>query len=182
MEAESDVKHEYFDGQIYGMAGGTLTHAELATRVTVILGGQLRGRPCRPLSSDARVRVSATSLATYPDLSVVCGPIAPDPEDPHSVTNPTVLIEVLSPSTELYDRGQKFEHYQQLPSLQDYVLVTQSRPMVERYHRQSDGTWTYERLGPGGVLRLTSIGADLPIDELYEGLTPSETTPHHALR
>ena len=138
--------------------------------MTVLLGRELLGRPCAPLSSDARVRVPATTLATYPDLSVVCGPEEHDPEDPDSVTNPTVLVEVLSRSTERYDRGQKFEHYQRLMSLQDYVLVAQDGPRIERYHRLADGTWTYEARGPGEVLQLQSIGVTLSIDEVYAGL------------
>ena len=170
LEAASDIKHEYFEGQIFAMAGSTIPHAELTARVTGLLFVALRGGPCRPISSDARVRVGVTTLATYPDLSVVCGPVERDPEDPHSITNPTVLVEVLSPSTEGYDRGQKFEHYQRLQSLQDYVLVAQDRPRVERFHRLPDGTWTYEALGPGKVLQLSSIGSTLSIDELYDGL------------
>jgi Uma2 family endonuclease len=109
LEASSNVKHEFLDGQIYGMAGGTPEHAALAAATIGILFGQLRGGPCRVYDADLRIRVLATSLATYPDAAVVCGPLERDPADPDGVTNPTLLVEVLSSSTEEYDR-RRYPH------------------------------------------------------------------------
>ena len=123
-----------------------------------------------------RVRVLATGLCTYPDLSIICGPLARDPEDRNTVTNPTVLVEVLSPSTELYDRGQKFEHYQKIPSLQDYVLVSVQMAKIEVYSRNHDGSWRYTLSGPGEVAQIPSVGVTLQVDALYEGIPEAPPT------
>ena len=165
-EETTDAKHEYLDGQILAMAGGTPEHAALAAAVTVILGQQLAGGPCYPFSSDLRVR--ATGLATYPDVTVVCGPLERDVEDPHAAVNPTVLVEVTSESTEAYDRGEKFTHYPQIPSLREYVLVSHRERGIERRWRDPDGTWRSENVGRGGTVELPSIGAALAVDAIYE--------------
>ena len=141
LEASSNVKHEYLDGQIYGMAGGTPEHAALAAAVIGLLFPQLRRGRCRPLDADLRVRVAETGLATYPDVTVVCGARERDSVDGHAVTNPTLIVEVLSPSTESYDRGDKFEHYKCLPSLREYVLVSHRERRVEVWTR-GDGGWS----------------------------------------
>jgi Uma2 family endonuclease len=125
LEASSNVKHEFLDGQIYGMTGGTPERAALKAAVTGLLFGQVRGGKCRVHDSDLRVRVLETGLATYPDVTVVCGPRELDPADSNTVTNPTLIVEVLSHSTEEYDRGDKFEHYKRVPTLMQYVLVSQ---------------------------------------------------------
>ena len=115
-EDTNPARHEYVDGQILAMAGGTPAHARLQAAVLFALERRLEGRPCQPFPSDLRVKVVATGVATYPDVTVVCGSVETDAEDPRAVTNPTVIVEVLSDSTEAYDRGDKFEHYRQIPT------------------------------------------------------------------
>ena len=166
-EASSNVKHEYLEGQIYAMAGGTPEHAALAAAVIGLLFAQLRSGPCRALDADLRVRVAATGLATYPDVTVVCGPRQLDPADAHAVTNPMVIVEVLSRSTEEYDRGDKFEHYKMLPSLLQYVLVSHRERSVEVWTRQAEGAWTREIACDREIAHLTAIGAQLDVGELY---------------
>jgi Uma2 family endonuclease len=167
VEEMSPIKHEYLGGEIVAMAGGTPEHAALSAAVVLLLGEQLRGGPCRPYSSDLRLRVLATGLATYPDAAVVCGEVQTDPESPTHVTNPTVLVQVLSASTEDYDRGEKREHYQRIESLREYVLVSQDRPRVELFSRSSDGAWSQSTYGSGETIDLPSIKCRLSVDELY---------------
>lgn len=139
-EQDSGLKHEFDDGAIFAMAGGSRRHNALASRVTAALETD-RKRGCVAFQSDQKVRVLATGKATYPDASMVCGSIEGDPSDPlgATITNPTLIVEVLSPSTEQEDRGNKWQHYQLIPSLQEYVLVSQTEPRVERYRRLSSG-------------------------------------------
>src|SRR5438132_1366293 len=157
LEQASNVKHEYLDGQIYAMAGGTPEHAALAAALSGLLFAQIKGGRFRVYSSDLRVRVLATGLATYPDVTVVCGPVERDPESPTTVTNPRVLVEVLSPSTKDYDLGEKFEHYKQIPSLTDVIYLWQTEPRAELRHREADGHWSSTELRPGTALSLASI-------------------------
>jgi Uma2 family endonuclease len=164
-EGASETKHEFVNGQIYDMAGGTPEHSRLALNVGAELRGQLRGRPCVAFSSD--LRVLATGLATYPDVSVVCGRLERDPEDKNAIVNPIVLVEVLSDSTEAYDWGEKFAHYRRIPSLREYVLVAQRAPRLEVFRRNDDGTWTLHEAGPGERVKLASIGCELAVDEVY---------------
>lgn len=168
LEAVSNVKHEYLDGQIYAMAGGTPDHAALQAAVPSLLFPQLRAGRCRAHGSDLRVRVLATGLATYPDVTIVCGPRELDPEDKNSVTNPTLVVEVLSPSTEDYDRGEKFAHYKRIAALRQYVLVSQGERRVEVWTRRADGAWTSVVSRDGEVADLGSIAARLDVRELYE--------------
>src|SRR5688572_16708783 len=140
-EDSSNVKHEYLDGQIYGMPGGTPEHAALAATVIGLLFPQLAAGDCRAHSADLRVRILETGLATYPDVSVVCGPRQRDPADANTVTNPTLLVEVLSPTTEEYDRGEKFEHYRRIPSLRQCVLIAHDRREIEVRTRTGDDRW-----------------------------------------
>ena len=121
-------------------------------------------------TSDARNRVQATGLGTYPDLSVVCGRVQTDPEDDHSLVNPIVLVEVLSPSTARYDRTEKFDHYKQIPSLQEYVLVAQDSVRVLRWRRLDAGGWNFDEFTVGQSLELVSLGVSLSVDAIYEGV------------
>jgi Uma2 family endonuclease len=168
-ERDSGMKHEYLDGEIYAMAGGPRRHNALASRVSAALeAGRQPG--CVAFQSDQRIRVLATGRATYPDASVVCGAIEGDPVDPTgaTVTNPTLLVEVLSPSTEEDDRGTKWQHYQLIPSLQEYVLVSQSHARIERYRRLDSGAWEYVDIREG-VVELVA-GGTLSLDRLYTDL------------
>ncbi|MCZ7681461.1 MAG: Uma2 family endonuclease [Sandaracinaceae bacterium] len=168
-ERDSGLKHEYEDGEIFAMAGGSRRHNALASRVSAALEAA-RAADCVAFQSDQKVRVLATGKATYPDASIVCGPIEGDPADPsgQTVTNPTLIVEVLSPSTEEDDRGNKWLHYQLIPALREYVLVSQSRPRVEHYRRLSSGAWEYRDTGSGVVA--LECQAKLDLDSLYAGL------------
>lgn len=151
------------------MAGGSRRHNALASRVSAALE-QGRGAGCVAFQSDQKVRVLATGKATYPDATLVCGPIEGDPADPAgaTITNPTLLVEVLSASTEQEDRGNKWQHYQLIPSLQEYVLVSQSETRVERYRRVPSGVWEYSDVTAGSI-QLQS-GPRIELATLYEGL------------
>jgi Uma2 family endonuclease len=168
LEASSNVKHEYLDGQIYAMAGGTPEHAALAASVVGLLFAALRRGRCRVHDADLRVRVPATGFATYPDVTVICGPRERDTEDNNAVINPTLIVEVLSRSTEDYDRGDKFEHYKLLPSLRQYVLVSAAKRSVEVWTRDAEGSWTLAGARDGEVADLASINARLDVSELYD--------------
>lgn len=170
LEAKGDAKHEWLDGVVYAMAGGTLEHGQLSAAVIGELRGLASGCGCRVFSSDAKVRVSATGLATYPDASVVCGPIERDADDRNAMANPAVLVEVLSDGTEAYDRGEKFEHYRRLPSLRDYVLVSQRRPLVEVYSRDAHDRWVLTAVGAGERFTLSALPGDVEVDRVYAGV------------
>jgi Uma2 family endonuclease len=165
-ERTSELRHEFIDGEILAMSGGTPLHAFLIARVLTALGNQLGTGPCRTYSSDLRIRVPETGRATYADVTVICGEVETHPEDPDAATNPTVIVEVLSPTTERDDRGEKFAQYRHLLSLRDYVLVSQERQRIEHYARGDGGRWTFIEAGPGGRIAL-SIGVVLEADAVY---------------
>jgi Uma2 family endonuclease len=167
LDAQSTVKHEFLDGAVWAMAGGSPAHAAIAANVIALLLAALRDRPCRVHSSDLRVRVQSSGLATYPDVTVLCGTFEPDPEDPHTALNPAVIVEVTSPSTEAYDRGEKLAHYRTIPSLRDVVLVSQDARRVEVWSRADDGTWSSRDFAAGTAAHLPSFGIVLPLDEVY---------------
>ncbi|WP_437718792.1 Uma2 family endonuclease [Sorangium sp. So ce448] len=166
-ERASPTKHEFLNGEIFAMAGGTPEHARRCASVGAELWAHLRGRPCAVYSSHLRVRVQATGLSTYPDVSVVCGRLERDLEDEDAALNPIVLVEVLSESSEAYDRGQKFAHYRRIPSLREYVLVSQREQRIEVFHRNDDGSWTLREAHAGEGARLETIGCALSVDEVY---------------
>ena len=167
LEETSLVKHEYLDGEIYAMAGGSPDHAALAGAVIGILRGQLPPG-CRAFTSDLRVRIAATGLSTYPDVTVVCGPTERSPEDPLAVTNAVFLAEVTSRSTEEYDRGEKLRHYKGLPSLREVLIVSHRAPELTLHRREGAG-WAAVTAGPGGALELASVSARLAVDDVYRG-------------
>lgn len=168
-ERDSGMKHEFDGGEIIAMAGGSLRHNALASRISAALENA-RKPGCVAFQSDQRVRALASGKAMYPDVSMVCGPIERDPADPSgsTITNPMLVIEVLSPTTESDDRGDKWQHYQLIPALQEFVLVSQSHARVERYRRLPTGAWEYQD-ATSGVVTLTS-GATLDLASLYDGL------------
>lgn len=181
LDEASNVKLEYFGGDIYAMAGGTPEHAALCLQVGSSLNVQLEGRPCRVYGSDLRIRVLATGLATYPDASVVCGPLERDPEGKNTVLNPTLVVEVLSPSTADDDRGEKREHYQQITGLREIVLVAHDERRIEVHRRESTG-WSRHQAGPGEAVLLESISCRLDVDALYDRAgaflaSPQERSP-----
>ena len=171
-ERTSEIKHEYLDGQIYAMTGASQAHNQICFNVGGILYRQLSQKPCQGYPSDMRVKVQATGLYTYPDLSVVCGDSQLADGEFDTLLNPTLIIEVLSPSTESYDRGKKFQHYRQLESLQDYVLIAQDSPRIERFTRQTDDTWLLtDAVGMDAALDLPSIGCTLTLADVYQKVT-----------
>ena len=172
LEVDSPVKHEYYNGDIYAMAGGSHEHALIAANAILALGSRLRGKRCRAVSSDQHVKIEATGLNTYPDVTVFCQPARFDPNHQDTLLNPTVLIEVLSPSTRNYDKGDKFDHYKQITSLRDYLLISTDKMQVQHYHRLENGDWLLHTADNGeATIALESIDADLPLNELYETVT-----------
>ncbi len=166
LERASEAKHEYVNGEVYAMAGGTPEHARLQSRLDQLLGVALEGRPCAVFASDLRIRIVDTGRSTYPDVTVVCGRVETAADDEDAVTNPTLIVEVLSRNTEAEDRGPKWAHYQRIEALREYVLVGQDARGVEVFRR--DGArWTYESFGPGDTARFESVGAAVAVDELY---------------
>lgn len=166
-EAKSDVKHDYVNGEVYAMAGGTLEHGALAVAIGALLTVALKGKPCRPFSSDVRVRVESTGGTFYPDLSVVCGKVTQAAQDEHAIANPVVLVEVLSEGTEAYDRGAKAGHYRRITSLREYVLISQSERKVEVQRLTARGTWELFFFGPGERVLLESLEVSFAVDDLY---------------
>lgn len=167
LERSAASKHEYLRGEVFAMAGGTIEHGRLAARIIYLLTRELERRPCRVLSSDVRVRIEATDLDTYPDASVVCGPVETSVSDPNAILNPVALVEVLSDSTEAYDRGQKASHYRRIPTLQVYLLVSQQEPRVELQVRASDGRWSLIEAAAGQRVDIEPLGIALDVDEVY---------------
>lgn len=167
-ELDAQLKHGYLRGEVFARTGGTPQHSALAARVTAILSRELEGRPCRVFNSDLRVRVEATDLATYPDVSVVCDGIETAADDDHAIVNPVVLVEVSSNSTETYDRGQKASHYRRIPSLRAYLLVSQHEPHLELFVRRDDGTWSLLEAEAEQRLPIEPLGVEIAVDEVYE--------------
>lgn len=169
-ERASADKHEFIDGRVYLMAGASENHNLITANLIIALGSQLRGRPCKLYPSDMRVRISAKDYH-YPDVSVICGDAHIEDDEQDTLLNPTLIVEVLSPSTEQFDRGKKFENYRSLPSLHEYVLIAQNRPHIEHYVRQGDGTWLYSEVKPldtPSEISLPSVGCTLTLVDVYD--------------
>ncbi len=169
VEVGSPIKHEYFGGEVYAIAGGTRVHARVATNVLTTLSESLRGTPCEAFTSDMRV-MTPSGLYTYPDASVVCGEVhVIGGEERATLLNPVVLMEVLSDSTREYDCGEKFEMYRSISALRDVVLIEQSKPRVEHRHRARAEEWisrVFDALDQ--TVSLESIGVELPLARIYE--------------
>ena len=173
LERAAETKSEFHDGRMYAMSGGTYAHAVLATRITKILGVQLPPG-CEAINSDLRVKVSPTGLYTYPDCTVICGrpQFAGDQKD--IILNPLLIVEVLSPTTEAYDRGEKFESYRTIESLKEYLLIDQERRHVGHYSKQDDGGWRFrEHSGPEDSVSIPRLNVRISLADLYtEALNP----------
>lgn len=167
-DASHDGKHEFVNGELFAMSGATEAHSLIASNLHVSLGLRLRGGVCRVHGPDLRVRIDETGLYGYPDLTVVCGQPLFAPTHPESLLNPAVLIEVLSASTEQYDRGAKLEHYRRRASVRCVLLVDSRERRVSSYARNADGTWTLIDHTDGEV-SITALAVSLPLDEIYEG-------------
>ncbi len=162
-------RSEYLAGEIFAMGGASERHNLIVTNIVRELSIQMKGRPCKVYSSDMRVKVAATGLYTYPDIVALCGEAKFDDDQKDTLLNPTLIIEVLSKSTEGYDRGEKFEHYRKLQSLAEYILVSQEKHHVDHYVRQPDNQWLLsESSNPQDTIQLPSINCSLAIAEIYD--------------
>jgi len=171
LEREAEYKSDYYQGEIFAMAGGTKSHSRICSNISQQLGNRLEGTNCVNYQSDLRVKVKATGLRTYPDASVFCGPMEADPEDPagQTYTNPAVLFEVLSKTTEAYDRGLKCEHYRRIESLNTIVLLWQKEPRARIYERQQHGSWLAREVsGMDSILPIASLEVEVPLAKLYD--------------
>lgn len=169
LERAAQCKSEYYAGDIFAMAGASRWHNLIVTNVLRELSLQLKGRPCTTYPSDMRVKVSATGLYTYPDVTVVCGEAEFEDNQQDTLLNPTLIVEVLSDSTEAYDRGGKFAHYRKLSSLMEYVLIAQTKPHIEHYVRQPDNRWLLSEADSlSDTVHLPSIDCRLALAEVYD--------------
>jgi Uma2 family endonuclease len=177
MERKADFKSEYDGGFITAMAGASRVHNLIAGNLHGEIRSQFKGRPCEVYMGDLRLCVDATGLYTYPDVMAVCGERQFLDGQTDTLLNPTLVIEVLSDSTESYDRGRKFDHYRQLDSLREYVMIAQDRIKVERYARQGND-WVLTVFSDlDEILRLTSIGCEIPLREIYDKVELSREAP-----
>lgn len=178
-EREADFKSEYLRGQIYAMSGASVEHNTISMNLSGEIHAQLKGRPCRAFVSDMKVQIDTADAYFYPDISGLCGEMEFHDDRRDTYRNPQFVIEILSDSTESYDRGKKFLHYQMLPSLKEFVLVSQKTAVVEVYRKDGD-RWIYQlSRGNGAVLRLESVGCEVPFEEIYRNVEfpPEEPLP-----
>lgn len=170
-ERAAAFKSEFLRGEVFAMAGGSPNHSLIAANFVGACWQSLKGKPCKVFTSDLRVKVNVSGLYTYPDASIVCGELQFDDAQKDTLTNPTVLIEVLSESTEKYDRGAKSGHYRQIAALQEIVLISQDEPLVERFTRQANGGWLLiESRQLSDEVHLESVGISITLSELYRGV------------
>ena len=168
LERESSTRHEFVDGEIYAMSGGSEDHSALAAEVLRAFGNSLGDRPCRVHTSDLRIYVEAVGMATFPDGSVICGPLEQHPPSPNATAlNPLVLVEVTSDSSEEYDTGEKLEAYRTIPSLREYVVVSHRERRITVHRRVPDGSWLTRVAISGGRIDVLSLDAWLVVDEIY---------------
>ena len=172
LEQDSPTKHEFLDGEIYAMAGGSEEHSALAAEVLHVLVSAVRGQPCRVHTSDLRIYVEAVGLATFPDGAVICGPLEQhEPSPKATALNPAVLLEVTSDSSEEYDNTIKFEYYRTIPTLRDYIIVSHRERRIIVHSRRDGDEWTTRVAIAGGRVAVESIGAELAVDEIYRAST-----------
>ena len=175
LERQAETKSEYYAGEVFAMAGASRKHNTIVTNLAYLLVGQLKGRSCEVYNSDMRVKVSATGLYTYPDLVVVCGKPRFDDDQEDTLLNPTVIIELLSKSTEAYDRSEKFAQYRALQSMTDYLLIAQDIARLEHYARQPDGSWRFlDSTGLDAVAVVDSIQCQLSLADVYDKVDLAE--------
>lgn len=168
-ERTSQTKNEFYAGQIFAMSGGTPNHNTISGNIFATSRNRLRGTSCRPFNSDQRIRIQSCGLATYPDVSIVCGELELDTEDVDAIAKPRVIFEVLSKSTESYDRGKKFDFYRQLDSLLQYVLISQEEAHVECYTKQPNGDWLLSiHKGLYSTLPLSTVALEIPLTDIFE--------------
>jgi Uma2 family endonuclease len=166
-ERSAEMRHEYADGEIFAMSGGTLEHSQTAGNVVRELGNAVSERGCRVLTSDMRIKIASRGRYVYPDASVVCEQPIFEDDKRDTLLNPLLVIEVLSASSEAYDRGDKFRQYQTIPSVREYVLLSHTEPRIEVFTRQTDGGWLLRSYGPGERAPLASLACELDVDRTY---------------
>jgi Uma2 family endonuclease len=170
-ERKASIKSEFYQGEIFAIGGGSANHSVIAANFVREAGNALRDKPCIVFNSDLRVQVQSTGLYTYPDATIVCGELLFDDDHRDTLLNPTVIVEVLSDSTEKYDRGKKSNHYRQIASLKELILIAQDRSHVERFTRQPNGDWLFhEQKELTADFELKSLGISIAISELYRGV------------
>lgn len=174
LERAADERHEFANGEIFAMAGGTSNHASVTTSIGAELRIALRKRRCQTRSADMRIHIPSTGRYVYADASVVCGKPQFKDDKHDTLLNPRVIVEVLSPSTEAYDRGDKFAQYRTLPSLMHYVLAAQDKPLVEVFTRLEDGSWNLRTYGPGDRVALPAIECLIEVDQVYSNVFDSD--------
>ncbi len=168
MEEASDVKHEYYQGEIFAMSGPKVQHYIVSGNLYVSLHNKLKGSKCKPFHSDQRIMAEAINFLTYPDISIICGDIQTLNNDEWNVTNPSILIEVLSPSTKNYNRGDKFMLYRSIPTLQEYILVDSLSVHVEAWYINEKGNWELrEYKSINDTLNISTINTAIPLQEIY---------------
>ena len=167
-EEDQPERHEYLGGEVFAMSGGTDAHYTILGNAYVELRAALSGKPCRAFLSGMKLRVDRADAVFYPDVFVTCDPRDRQPEASLAKQHPALIIEVLSDSTAAFDRGRKFEHYQQIDTLQEYLLIEQDRKHADLFRKNSEGLWVLHPAGEGDVVRLESVGAALALDGLYE--------------
>lgn len=179
IEHDAEFRSEFYDGETFAMAGASRRHNDLQTNLIVELGGRLKSGKCRVYGSDMRVKVKRTGLYTYTDVVIACDPEFEKKLGVENLVNPQVVFEILSKTTEGYDRGTKFQHFQRLPSVKEYVLVSQDRMVIERYVRQPDGTWVLKAFDdPAGAFSLATVKVRIPLADIYRGVElPEEPLP-----
>jgi Uma2 family endonuclease len=170
LEEAAKTKSEYYRGEMFAMAGASYHHCKITFNIAFRMRLALQGKPCQPLLSELRVEVTSKGLYTYPDVVVVCGDPEFSQKNQQTIVNPSVIVEVLSETTEKYDRGEKFQSYQLIESLKEYVLIGQSGAVAEVFTRQADGTWSYRSfIGLETELEFNSLQIKIPLREVYEG-------------
>jgi Uma2 family endonuclease len=168
-------KHEYYYGEVFAMAGATIDHNTIVGNAIAEINSFLKGKACRVFPSDLKVHIEANSLFTYPDLSIVCGPPETWNNRSDTITNPAVIIEVVSRSTESYDRGQKFKLYRAIPSLQEYILISSTEVLLEHYKKQNPQVWSFnERKELGDALKIETVQFACPLSEIYRDVSFAE--------
>ncbi|OQX20212.1 MAG: hypothetical protein BWK80_36005 [Desulfobacteraceae bacterium IS3] len=180
-ERASEIRNEYFDGEIFAMAGASREHNQISGNVVRVLGNQLLEKPCSVFSSDMKVKIEAVGKYCYPDVVLLCEKEKFEDEHKDVLLNPLAIIEILSDSTEAYDRGDKFIHYQLSDSLEEYILISQYVCMVEKFARRDDETWIYSKYRTmGDVVKIEAVKCELPLSEIYRkvNFNPYHLKPH----
>ncbi|MEO7264024.1 MAG: Uma2 family endonuclease [Ferruginibacter sp.] len=170
IENAATEKHEYYQGEIFAMSGAKLTHVQITGNIYGLFKNKLKGKPCQPYNSDLRIHIPPNTLFTYPDISIICGEPETLNNDEYNALNPIAIIEVLSPSTKNYDRGDKFKLYRDIPTLREYILVDSTSISVEQFYFNSQGNWELEEISRLETsLRFRNIEISFEMKEIYEG-------------